>query len=186
MADLAYRTDTLPNLPRATDWSAIWVGMFTFVAIWSVFGFLGFAILAQPAAPTASVAATTNIGLGIWALVLTVIAMFVAGHVTGRLARLDGRREGAVHGMTMFGLTIVAAAVLTMSGRFLFGGLSGGPALVGAVPSPYVLGMFAGSGWIAFIALFLGWLGAMIGGASAAAPGKAIATSNVRDMRTAA
>ena len=32
-----------------TDWGAIWAGVFTFIAIWSVFGFLGMAVFASAA-----------------------------------------------------------------------------------------------------------------------------------------
>jgi len=40
MADVVQRTESI-NVRSRTDWGAIWAGMFTFIAIWSVFGLLG-------------------------------------------------------------------------------------------------------------------------------------------------
>jgi hypothetical protein len=53
MADLAYRNDIVP-VRRRTDWGAIWAGVFTFIAVWSVFGLLGEAIFASTANPNAA------------------------------------------------------------------------------------------------------------------------------------
>lgn len=169
--------------PR-TDWGAIWAGVFTFIAIWSVFGLLGMAIFASAANPQSSNPVTgMSVGMGIWAIVLTIIAMWVAGRETGRLSGVTNRQDGLTHGMIMFGLSVVAVLVITVLGG---GALSGGSGIQGTSHNPYLLDVFSGLGWIGFIALFLGWLAAM-GGASAGVRRKVVdATRNLREIRPAA
>ncbi len=165
------------------DWSAIWAGLFTFISIWSVFSFLGFALFATSSGAAQPVERVTD-GMGIWAAILTVIAMFVAGLVTGKFAGLDGRYESVIHGMVMFGLSVAAVVVLTLSGSILFTGIAAGT----AIHNVNLPAIFGSSGWIAFSALFLGWLAAMFGATSGFKP-KTVApstVSNVRDMRPAA
>ena len=183
MADIVFQTEAR-TYPRASmDWSAIWAGLFTFVAIWSVFGVLGFAIFGSANSGAAQSFREMSAGMGIWAIILTLIAKYVAGLETGKFARLDGRFEAAIHGMVMFGLSMVAAIVLTMSGSFLFGA-------VPAVSLPFrgvnLNGLGAGSEWYLFLALILGWLGAIVGAASAFKASPAVASGNVRDIRPAA
>jgi len=166
MAEIPYRNDTVVVTSSRTDWGAIWAGVFTFAAIWSVFGVLGTAVFASAANANAAHPVTDmSIGMGIWAVVLTIIAMYVAGRETGRLAAVTNRHDGLIHGMIMFGLSVIAALVLTSLGGMT---LSTGAGTPGAAHSPYFLGMFAGLGWIGFLSLFLGWLAAM-GGASTGA-----------------
>src|SRR5438270_5241723 len=183
MADLAFRTENIGFARGRTDWGAIWGGVFTFVAIWSVFGLLGLAIFASAANPNAAQPVTgMSVGMGIWAIVLTIIAMYVAGRETGRLAAVTNRHDGLIHGMIMFGLSVVAALIIIiMAGN----SLTGGTAVSGRAHNPYVLDGFSGLGWIGFIALFLGWLAAM-GGASTGVSRKVEAPANVRDIRPAA
>jgi hypothetical protein len=190
MADTAYERINTLTPGRAMSWSAIWAGVFSFVAIWSVFGLLGMAIFASSANPNAAQPVTgMNVGMGIWAIILTIIAMYVAGRITGSLAAATTRNEGVNHGMVMFGLSVVAVLVITTLGG---AALSGGSGVNGSAHSPYILGVFAGLGWAGFLSLFLGWLAAMGGAAGAAsstkhtALGRSDETENVRQIRPAA
>jgi hypothetical protein len=171
MADLNLRAEARSN----TDWSAIWAGVFTFIGIWSVFELLGLAIF-----PATN--ANGKTGLGIWSIILTGIAMLVAGRQARVLARLGDAFDGARHGMIMFGLALTAAIVLAMSGSALFAVF---PALATSAHGSYLLSAFTSSGWVPFAALFLGWLGAMIGASSGTHP-KSEERSTVREMRPAA
>lgn len=186
MADLAYRND-FDHLRRGrADWSAIWAGMFTFVAIWSVFGTLGAAIFASSANPHAANPVTNmSIGMSIWAIVLTLIAMYCGGRVTGHLAAVSTKHDGLVHGIAMFGLSVISAVIIVvLAGTALSGGT--GIEQTSTVHSPYALGVFAALGWAGFVALLLGWLGAMAG-ASAGVPNAAVRnTTDVREIRPAA
>ncbi len=187
MADLAYRNDAVTVVRRRTDWGAIWGGVFTFVAIWSVFGALGLAIFASAANPnTAAPVQGMSAGIGIWMIVLTIIAMYVAGRETGRLAAVDNRHDGLIHGMIMFGLSVVAALVLTVLGGNT---LSGGTSVAATSHSPYILTVVSDVGWIGFVALLLGWLAAMGGASSGVSHKPEIrqqATGNTREIRPAA
>ncbi len=183
MADLAYRNEGLPYVRSRTDWGAIWAGVFCFVAIWSVFGLLGEAIFASATNPNAANPVTgMNIGMSMWGIILTIIAMYVAGRETGRLAGVATRHDGLIHGMIMFGLSVVTTIVIVVLAGAT---LSGGVGITGtSAHSPYVLSVFADLGWAGFVALLLGWLAAM-GGASTGVT-KKTATNNIRDIRPAA
>ena len=170
-----------PVYARRCDWGAIWAGVFIFSAIWAVFGTLGMAIFASAAkANTASPVLGMSVGMGIWAIVLTFIAMYVAGRETGRLAAVQTRNDGLIHGMIMFGLSFVAAAILVILGGT---SLSGGTGVSGNAHNPYILTLFADLGWLGFVALLLGWLAAMWGAASSVSR---VTTGAVREIRPAA
>jgi uncharacterized membrane protein len=141
------RTGEYINQP--TNWAAIWGGVFTFAAIWIVFEALAMAIFPGRG---------TNVGLEIWTVVLTIIAMYVAGVATGRMAGVASTHEGLMHGMMMFGLSVVSAIVLTTLATGVVVGATG-------AHSAYAIGFAPGTEWAGFFALFLGWLAAM-GGAS--------------------
>jgi len=191
MADLDYRTEAA-TYPYRTRWGAIWGGVFSFFAIWSVFGMLGEAIFASAASPNAAHPVTgMPYGEGAWMIILTIIAFFVAGRITSHLANLPDRTSRIMHGITMFGLSTVGFILLIiLGGMALTGTTTGIPA---GPHSPYVLTVFADLGWIGFIALFLGWLAA-IGGAAHGAlqaigysgTGTGTTNANVRDIRPAA
>jgi len=166
MADLnnQFNNVTVVNYP---NWGAIWAGVFTFIAIWSVFGALGLGVFASSANPNASQPVSgMSVGMAIWSIVLTIIAMFVAGRTTGHLAGITNPGEGLTHGMIMFGLSVTAALVILAVGG---GAMSNTASMNGATAGreSYLLGMFADLGWTLFISLFLGWLAAL-GGASTA------------------
>ncbi len=186
MADLAYRNDLADVGCSRADWGAIWAGMFTFVAIWSVFGALGVAIFASSANPNAANPVTgMSTGMAIWTIVLTLIAMFVGGRVTGHLARVARRSDALLNGMAMFGLSVIAAViVVVLAGTALSGGT--GIAQTTSVHSPYALTVFADLGWAGFVALLIGWLAAMFG-ASSGLPRAAVRSErDVREIRPAA
>lgn len=104
-----------------------------------------------------------TIGMGIWVMVLTMIAMHVAGLETGRLAAVGNRHDGLIQGMVMFGLSAVAVMVLTaVAGGVFATGRAGG------THNPYALTLTADVGWILFVSLFLGWLAAMAGASTGA------------------
>ena len=182
MAEITYTSEYSKPDRRATDWSAIWAGMFTFAAIWSVFGFLGFAIFAKAGQGSTGL----NLSLGIWSMVLAIVAMYIAGRTTGRAAALEGAYDGLAHGMIMFGLSVTAATILILAGSRLFGSLTAVPVTNLSIRGPYLMTIFGGSSWIAFFALLLGWLAAMSGAASGGSMQKAHAPRNVTDMRPAA
>ncbi|MFY9741939.1 MAG: hypothetical protein WA252_20515 [Candidatus Sulfotelmatobacter sp.] len=180
MATAAYRNEVVVA-PR-TNWGAIWAGMFSFAAIWSVFGTLGEAIFASSAtARAAHPIAGMSAGEGIWIVVLTIIALYVGGRITGVLARVANRGEAAIYGSIMYGLSFVATLLLIVIGGTA---LNGGAGVAAGAHSSYMLTVFADLGWIGFASLFLGWLAAMGGAAHVVKQERPAA--NVRDIRPAA
>jgi hypothetical protein len=179
MAQVTYEQVGVVRAP-GTHWGAIWAGVFTFIAIWSVFELLGIAIFASIGTPNAGPAAGMGLGIGIWTIILTIIAMYVAGRETGRLAAVASRHEGLIHGVIMFGLSVAAAIVLATLAGTIF-------STAGAVGThnAYALTMTADLGWILFLSLFLGWLAAM-GGASTGAGHTMHTETQVREIRPAA
>ena len=175
MADPAYKTDGRLSACATTDWSAIWGGLFTFAAIWSVFGVLEFAIFSGRSD-------TGNIAMGWWSIILTVIAMYIAGHQTGKAAATDGRYNAVRHGIILFGLCIVSAVVLKLA-SFLW--IAGIPAPSFTQNGWNLFAVFGGNEWMAFFGLFLGWLAVMIG-AAYAVPARMERTATVSTMRPAA
>jgi hypothetical protein len=171
-----------PALSRsAVDWGAIWVGVFTFFGIWSVFGLLGAAIFVSSANPTAAHPITgMGIGMSIWAIVLTIIAMYVAGLETGKLAAVTNRHDGWIHGMAMFGLSLVAVLVM-----LVLGGSAMSTTVNTSAHNPYFMDVLSGLGWVGFLSVFLGWLAA-IGGSSTGIRRRTTSEKNVQPIRNAA
>ncbi|HLZ41505.1 MAG TPA: hypothetical protein VKQ11_11105 [Candidatus Sulfotelmatobacter sp.] len=181
MATLAFENQNTVLTRSRVDWGAIWAGVFTFIGIWSVFGMLGAAIFASSANPNAARPISgMGWGMSIWAIMLTIIAMWFAGMETGRLAAGSNRHDSVLHGMTMFGLSMAAALIIVVLGGLGFSGNA-----ESAVHSPYFLDVLSGLGWAGFLSLFLGWLAAM-GGASVGARPKVVVEKNVQPMRNAA
>lgn len=152
------------NVINHPNWGAIWAGVFAFLAIWFVFGALGVGIFASAANPNANQPVLgMNVGIGAWFVILTIIAFFFAGRITGKLARTNTSASGAVYGLVMFGLAVASAIVLIVIGGTALDVLT----VKEGVHSSYELGAFSFVGWVTFVGLFIGWLAAM-GGASSA------------------
>jgi MFS family permease len=162
MAATTYANENSAVVRRGISWSAVWGGVFTFMAIWSVFGALGVAIFASMANPNLPRPVTgMSVGESIWLIILTAVAMYVGGLFTGRLAAVTTTYEGAAHGQAMFGLSVVGVLLVVVLATA--GLTTAGPTEV-SPHSPYILGAIADVGWAGFLALFLGWICAMMGG----------------------
>jgi len=175
MADLVNRVPGIPVVRSTGPWGAIWAGVFSFAAIWAIFGMLGAAIFSSTG-NMGSPMSGADIGMGIWSIVLTMIAMYVGGRVTGYLAGTTNRSQGLVYGMTMFGLAVISALLIVVL-RLAAGHIA-------ATVGPHIPAITPAVGWFGFIALFLGWLCAIAGASSGRPPESQGAT--VREMRTAA
>jgi hypothetical protein len=183
MASITYASEDVAMARHGVDWSAIWAGVFTYIAIWSVFGTLGAAIFGSSANSNATHPLwNMGFGMGIWAVILTIIAMYVAGIVTGRWSVSMNRRDRMWHGMAMFGLSVVASLIILAIGSNMT--LSTAPD--GSVHGPYFLSLISQIGWAGFIALFLGWLAALGAAASSGTPAKRQEEKTVQPIRPAA
>ncbi len=154
MAEEVYRT-TRPDWVSHTRWGAIFAGTFAALAVWATFGTLGMAIFANVANPNAPRPLTgMPIGEGFWIVILSMIALYVGGRVTGALTDAENKGDSIIHGFVMFGLSAFTAILITTM-------LAGTSSYVSAVPSgsaahsPSVLTDIADGGYIIFISLLL-------------------------------
>jgi hypothetical protein len=170
MADIVNRAPETGLVRARTPWGAIWAGVFSFVAIWSIFGFLGAAIFASSGSSPSN-----SVGMGIWSVVLTMIAMYVGGRVTAHLAAGTNRADGTICGTTMFGLAVISTLIVFSVRAAAIHGA--------AIAAPHLLSMSPTVDWFGFAALLLGWLCAM-GGASSVR--RAEMQAAPREIRTAA
>jgi SNF family Na+-dependent transporter len=170
MADLDLTVNS--KIAGRTNWGATWAGVFIFAAIWSTFEMLAIAIFGLTSGPGSRV----NPATAIWTIVLTLIAMYVAGRETGRLAQVAEKLDAVVHGMMMFGLSVVAMLVLAALGT----------GMTGNSLSTYMLNLSPAMRWTIFASLILGGLAAMLGASANAGRRVAKPVDNVRDIRPAA
>lgn len=142
------------------NWGAIWAGVFTFLGIWTVWGLLGVGVFSSGANPaSAAPVGGMHWGIATWSIILTIVALYFAGRVTGRLAGLGNRRDGAVHGMIMFGLSMASAVVVLALLNLM---MAPGAGITGA-HSAYTFDVGATVGYAGFVGTLIGWLAAMAG-----------------------
>jgi hypothetical protein len=115
--------------------------------------------------------------IALWTIVLTIIAMWVAGMETARLAGYSTRHDGIVHGLMMFGLAIMGAIAAMLLSTTVLG--------TATVRDALSNGIAPATAWTAFLSLFLGGLAAM-GGASTGIERKKELVRDTVPMRPAA
>jgi hypothetical protein len=128
MADIAVqsREPLVEHTGFRLSWGAIFAGLFVAMGLQLVLSLLGVAIglsAWSPATVGGVDAGDVATGVGIWAAVSALIALFAGGATTGRLAGILRRKDGALHGVVLWALTTVATIWLIVSGMgFLLGG----------------------------------------------------------------
>jgi hypothetical protein len=131
MADIS--VDRKPGLVERTgfrlSWGAIFAGLFVAVGLHLVLALLGIAIgftAWDPARPGGVDPGDVATGVGIWAAISALIALFVGGTTTGRLAGVLTQRDGALHGVVLWALSTIVVLWLVVSGLgFILGGAFG-------------------------------------------------------------
>lgn len=97
------------------SWGAIFAGAVVATALQMVLSILGLAI-GLGAYDAGDQVSRFGIGAAIWVLITVLIALFVGGMTTGRLAGILTRGDGILHGIVLWGLTTLTAAWLVASG----------------------------------------------------------------------
>lgn len=132
------------------SWGAVFAGMFIATAVHMVLALLGTAI-GFSAWDSGDRLDTLGAGLGIWVVVSGIIALFVGGLVTGRLAGILTRGDGALHGLILWSLSSIFVAWLVVSGLgTLLGGAFG---LLGRTTTAAVGGLASGAGQVGATAI---------------------------------
>jgi hypothetical protein len=108
------------------SWGAIFAGVIIAVAIQIVLGILGTGIgltMVDPSEGTTPGAAGFGIGAGLYWLITTIIALGAGGYAAARVAGVHDRFDGLVHGLVVWGVTLLLTLYLLTS---VVGGIIGG------------------------------------------------------------
>lgn len=148
---------------RPFSWSGIFGGTFLFLAIEATFGILGVAIFATAVNPASTnpVGPGISAGVGIWMVVLSIIAFYFAGKLASKLSGAITRNVGMYAGLITFGMSIFAAILITT--LVLGSTVQGATGLAYAGPTRVVDMLITGGYWL-FAALVLGMISAASGG----------------------
>lgn len=100
--DGEYRVDNYGVPLKRISWSAVFAGVIVSIVIYLLLAILGTAVGTTTIDPMEEQNPVEGIGMGaaIWGGVSMLISIAVGGYVSGRLAQ----REGALHGLLMFGV----------------------------------------------------------------------------------
>ncbi len=116
------------------SWGAIFAGVVIAVAVQLVLGILGAGIgltMVDPVEGTTPGATGFGIGAGIYWLITTVVALGAGGYAAARVAGVHERFDALVHGLVVWGVTLILTLYLLTSA---VGGMIGGAfRTVGAV-----------------------------------------------------
>ena len=96
------------------SWGAVFAGLVVALALQAVLTLLGTAI--GLTAMDGTTGREFGIGAGIWLILSVLVSLYVGGLVTGRLAGVLTRGDGALHGVLMWGLSTVLGLYLLASG----------------------------------------------------------------------
>ena len=116
------------------SWGSVFAGVVIAVAVQLVLGILGAGIgltMVDPVEGTTPGAAGFGIGAGIYWLITTVLALGAGGYAAARVAGVHERFDALVHGLVVWGVTLILTLYLLTSA---VGGIIGGAfRTVGAV-----------------------------------------------------
>ena len=143
----------LVKTPTRISWGAIFAGVVLSIAIQLVLGILGTGIglsLVNPVEGTTPGATGFGIGAGLYWIVTTVIALGAGGYAAARVAGVHDRFDGLVHGLVVWGITLILTLYLLTSA---VGGIIGGAfRTVGAVAGAAGSGIGAAAPKVADVA----------------------------------
>ncbi len=112
--------------PGRVSWSAIFAGIVLVLAVEVLLNMLGAGIglgLVNPAGSGTPNASSFGIAAGLWWLVSTIIALVFGCYVAARLAAVASRWDGVLHGLVIWGGTVLITVYLLTSA---IGGVIGG------------------------------------------------------------
>jgi len=166
-------------VPRMFSWTGIFAGTFLFLAIEATFGILGVAIFTSATNPNAAnpVGPGISAGVGIWMVVLSIIALYFAGKLAGRLTGANTRNMGMYAGLVTFGMCIFTAALIS---ALTLGSTVSGTNGIEAVNPVRLADILTTGGYWLFIALVLAMFSAAMGGIHGAQRGLLVTSTTTR------
>ncbi len=158
----------VPPRENYFSWASIFAGTFVYLAIEVTFGLLGAAIFASASAPrqAAPMHGGVGWGLGIWMVVLSIIASYFGAKTAGRLSNAVDSNRGMYQGLVVFGMAIFTTILVTaLSIGSVVNNGTLNPARYSATS---VADIVAVGGYWLFVALVLSMIASAIGGAHGA------------------
>jgi hypothetical protein len=154
------------------DWSAVWVGALSALAVGLVIGLIGFAVgaheIASPRVTKWSTVRTTTLAFNIAGAFFSFV---VGGWVAARFAGVRRCEPAMLHGAIAWLVTVPLILVLAALGAAAhyggwYGGLAGAPGWAATPPpvSPEVATAMRNSAFGAVVGLLLGLVGSVVGG----------------------
>lgn len=111
---------------RRISWGAIFAGMIIAMVVQILLGLLGFGIgiaSVDPATATEGTGRGLAVGMAIWWVVSSLLALFLGGWVAGRLAGFPRAGDGGLHGLVAWAaMTILSLYLVTTAVGSLVGG----------------------------------------------------------------
>jgi hypothetical protein len=112
-----YAYEPQRRTPFRLSWGAVFAGLVVATALQIVLTLLGTAVGLAAWDPGESARGLgLGLGAGIWAILSILISLFVGGIATGRLAGILRRKDGALHGVLLWGLSTILTLWLLASG----------------------------------------------------------------------
>lgn len=164
-------------VPRGFSWSGIFAGTFLFLAIEATFGILGVAIFASATNPASAnpVGPGISAGVGIWMVVLSIIALYFGGKLASRMGGATTRNMGMYAGLVTFGMCIFTSVLTT---ALVLGSTVGGTTGIGFASPTRITDMLTTGGYWLFVALVLAMISAAAGGIHGSLSGRAQAAAD--------
>jgi hypothetical protein len=167
------------------SWPAIFAGTFVFLAIEVTFGVLGTAVFASAANPASAHPVTgMSAGIGIWLVILSIIALYFGGRAASALSGTTSSHVGMYHGLVTFGVSVFTSVLVL---AMVLGSTTAAPvARVANAGAATVGSVVSTAGYWLFVALLLGMIAAAKGGSHARArqsrelPNENVEAPNIR------
>lgn len=106
------RTD-LVDTSNKVHWGSIIAGLVVALGVWLILTVLGLALgLSQAEPGNAGSLKTAGMVTGIWSVVVPIIALLAGGLVAARTAGVLSRPTGALHGIVLWALVMIASLAL--------------------------------------------------------------------------
>lgn len=161
----ATRLTEYPAVPlnRRFSWSGIFAGTFLFLAIEATFGILGVAVFASATNPHSQnpIGPGISAGVGIWMVVLSIIALYFSAKLASRLSGATERNLGMYTGLVTYGMCIFSSILVTAF--VLSSTVAGSTGIAHAGPTRMEDMLVTGGYWL-FAALVLAMIAAASGG----------------------
>jgi hypothetical protein len=148
-------------------WGPVFAGVFVSLSLIVLLGVLGAALGFGLAGPATAPNVAANLGNAamIWGALTLIVAFFAGGWVAARLTSTATPEIGLIHGVAVWGVTIVGLLLLGAIGVAGLVGTITGPGAPAVPGTPGTnMGLAQGAAWGTFIALALGLAAAAIGG----------------------